>query len=320
MDSITQAVLGAAVGEALLGKRIGYKGALVGAIIATIPDLDVLLYLFYSKLDMLSIHRGLSHSILFNILLSFLLAFFLLRFKWTRGMAFSRLLILSSLALLTHVILDSFTAYGTQLFLPFSDVRVGFDSINVVDPMYTIPLMVGLFWTMFNRKEGKLTANGIGIIISSLYLFSTLILKEEMNDLLIKDISEQDIEYVDIMTIPVGIAGVKWYGVVKGENKIYLKKYDRTSSSKGAFQSFPINDELLEEVPDELAEKMRWFAKGFYTVSKVDENNLRVFNLQVDMRGVSESNGEQFPTAGYFLLSRSESGNWIMDSGTVMNE
>lgn len=41
MDSITQATLGAAIGQALLGKKIGGKAAVLGAILATIPDLDV---------------------------------------------------------------------------------------------------------------------------------------------------------------------------------------------------------------------------------------------------------------------------------------
>lgn len=58
MDSITQAVLGAAIGEAVLGEKTGSKGAILGAGIATIPDLDVALYLFFDKFEMLSIHRG----------------------------------------------------------------------------------------------------------------------------------------------------------------------------------------------------------------------------------------------------------------------
>ena len=62
MDSLTQATLGAAIGEALLGKKIGNKGAILGAIIATIPDLDVALKPFYSGLQNISIHRGYSHS------------------------------------------------------------------------------------------------------------------------------------------------------------------------------------------------------------------------------------------------------------------
>jgi inner membrane protein len=58
MDSLTQATLGAAIGEALLGKKIGNKGTILGAIIATIPDFDVALKPFYSNLQSISIHRG----------------------------------------------------------------------------------------------------------------------------------------------------------------------------------------------------------------------------------------------------------------------
>lgn len=43
MDSITQAVLGAAIGEAVLGQNIGKKGTFIGAAVATIPDLDLAL-------------------------------------------------------------------------------------------------------------------------------------------------------------------------------------------------------------------------------------------------------------------------------------
>lgn len=141
MDSLTQGVLGAAIGEAILGEKMGNKGALVGAIVATIPDLDVILYLFYDQFEMLSIHRGFSHSIVFSTLGAFLIAFILSKIKWFYNIKFRIQLLFSWLALFTHILLDTFTAYGTQLLLPFSDVRLGFDSINVVDPIYTVPLI-----------------------------------------------------------------------------------------------------------------------------------------------------------------------------------
>ena len=61
MDSLTQATLGAAVGEAVLGKKIGNKAAVIGAIIGTIPDLDVLLVPFFNEFQKISLHRGYSH-------------------------------------------------------------------------------------------------------------------------------------------------------------------------------------------------------------------------------------------------------------------
>jgi len=67
VDSLTQAALGAAIGQATLGRRIGKKAAVAGALVATIPDLDVLLRVFYNSYDMLRIHRGISHSLLFGV-------------------------------------------------------------------------------------------------------------------------------------------------------------------------------------------------------------------------------------------------------------
>lgn len=68
MDSLTQIVLGAAVGEAVLGKKIGNKAMLYGAIAGTIPDLDVISSFFTDTVTALEIHRGFTHSILFSVI------------------------------------------------------------------------------------------------------------------------------------------------------------------------------------------------------------------------------------------------------------
>ena len=67
MDSLTQIVLGAAVGEVVLGKKIGNRAMIWGAIGGTIPDLDVLANLFMNDLDAMSVHRGITHSIFFSV-------------------------------------------------------------------------------------------------------------------------------------------------------------------------------------------------------------------------------------------------------------
>ena len=72
MDSLSQAALGAAIGEAILGKKIGHKAAITGAVVGTVPDLDVLLIPFFNELQKISIHRGYSHSLLFCIVGAFL--------------------------------------------------------------------------------------------------------------------------------------------------------------------------------------------------------------------------------------------------------
>lgn len=76
MDSLTQIVLGAAVGEALLGKKLGNKAMLWGAIAGTIPDLDVYIKLFTDPITATELHRGISHSLFFSIIMAPILAWF----------------------------------------------------------------------------------------------------------------------------------------------------------------------------------------------------------------------------------------------------
>ncbi len=320
MDSITQGVLGAAIGEALLGKKIGHKGAIIGALVATIPDLDVLLFLFYNKFEMLSIHRGFSHSIVFSILVAFLIAFMLSKTKWTQGIPFKKLLLFSWLCLFTHMLLDAFTAYGTQLLLPFSDRRCGFDSINVVDPVYTIPLIIGLVFSLwlYKSKPNRGKFNHYGLIISSLYLIFTLLNKEGVKAAISARMAQENITYKSLLTMPVGTANINWYGVGKGQDSLYMVKYSIFSGTASSIEAFPIHDEYLDLIDSHIAEKMRWFAKGIYTVEK-EQEKIRIYNLQVDMRGIVKYEGKKAPTAGYFEVS-TQNGGTTFSSGTIKSK
>jgi len=300
MDSITQAVLGAAIGQSMLGNKIQKKGLILGAIIATIPDLDVILYLFYDSYEMLSIHRGISHSILFSFIGAFLITYLLSKWKLTKHISFLYLMLFSWLCLITHNLLDSFTAYGTQLFLPFNNNRVSFDSINVVDPLYTIPLIIGLILCI---RKNKPKLNHYGLLFSSLYLIFTLINKQHVESQFSSIFSSDKIEYNSLLTIPVGVANINWYGVSKSVDSIYMRKYSIFNTEYYETFSFPINEKYLNEVDKEVAEKMRWFSKGFYTVEKVNDK-IRIFNLQVDMRGVVNDKKHFAPTIGYFEISK----------------
>jgi len=317
MDSISQGVLGAAIGEAVLGKKVGNKGALFGAIIATIPDLDIILYLFYDKLEMLSIHRGFSHSIAFSFLGAFAIAFVLSKIKWLQTVKMSRLILLSWLCLFTHILLDTFTAYGTQLFLPFSNRRLGFDSINVVDPVFTIPLIIGLVLSLwvYRSSPKRSKYNNWGLTISSLYLIFTLVSKEIAISYVSTHFAKKNIEYNDLLTMPIDIASINWYGVAKGKDSIYMKKYAMFSNEDYPTDVFAINDHYLTEIDAKVADKMRWFAKGFYTVEK-ENGKIRVYNLQVDMRGVVKNGDRKAPTIGYFELENLN-GQTVFSSGNV---
>lgn len=155
MDSLTQIVLGAACGEAVLGKKIGNKALLFGAIGGTIPDLDVIVggIIHQNKIDAMLFHRGFMHSILFSVLAAFFFGWLVFKFYNTKKRidttSQSDWVRLFFWSLLTHPILDCFTPYGTQLFAPFSNYRVAFNNIAVVDPLYTVPFLVCIIVLMF---------------------------------------------------------------------------------------------------------------------------------------------------------------------------
>lgn len=317
MDSLTQAALGAAVGEAILGKKIGGKAALIGAIVGTIPDLDVLLTPFFSPLENLSIHRGYSHSVLFCILGALLIAYILSHLKVTKAEAYWRLWLLSFLGLFTHVLLDAFTTYGTQLFLPFTDWRVSFDSVNIVDPFYTVPLLAGVLFSVFRfAPDAKRRAlpNQIGLLVSTAYLLFTLANKAHIEHLFAAALAEQHIKFEKLLTVPVKVGNMIWYGVASDGKQLHMARYSMLASNTIEFESIPINDQLLEGVDPELVDRMKWFAQGFYAVAQ-EGRTIRFYNLQCDMQGIRQVDDYKAPTAFYFQIVPEMGGGYELSTG-----
>ena len=154
MDSLTQIVLGAGVAEAVAGKKMGNKAVLWGAVAGTIPDLDVFLRFFYHPIDAALVHRGFSHSLLFALLMGPLLGFVFFKL-YKQKYELKTWIWLFFLGIVTHPILDMFTNYGTQFLWPFN-FRITFNSVFVIDPLYTVPFMVCIIVAMtMNRENPK---------------------------------------------------------------------------------------------------------------------------------------------------------------------
>ncbi len=147
MDSITQGVLGAAAAQAVLKKRLPRGAGLIGAVGGVVPDLDVFIYSFSDPTVGWTFHRHFTHSLFFipfGGLLAALPFLFMKRYRDDK----KAVILAAIIGYATHAPLDMFTSYGTQLFWPFSNYRVALDWIPIVDPLYTIPLSIGVFLTM----------------------------------------------------------------------------------------------------------------------------------------------------------------------------
>jgi inner membrane protein len=221
MDSLTQIVLGAAVGEAVLGKKIGNRAMAWGAVAGTIPDLDVYMRYFTDQMTATEMHRGFSHSIVFSVLFAPVFGWLVSRYERLKD--FKAWSWLFFWAFVTHPILDAHTTWGTQLFWPF-DLRVAFKTIFVIDPVYTLPFLVFLILAM---RQKRTTAkrrfyNNLGLIISSCYLLLTFFLKWAAFVQFEKALEKRQIEYINIDTRPAPLNTILWSANVETEEAYLL--------------------------------------------------------------------------------------------------
>jgi inner membrane protein len=306
MDLITQTVLGAAVGEVVLGKKAGNKAIMWGAVGGLFPDLDVLITPFFSDVNGLFVHRGFSHSLVFAFLLAPLLGWLIYRihrkkmpithFDWTK---------LIFWAAFTHPFLDYLTTYGTGAFLPFSGYRVEFSTVGIVDIFYTIPLLLVLVVIMFFNRASLVRRRLIlGIVsLTSFYLAATVGNKIYMNSVFKDAFTEQNIEYKRFKTTPLPLTNFLWMGLAETESGYYMGLYSNFDNQKPQdFFFIPRNDHMLNDISEnkELIKLIR-FTKGFYHVNE-DNNGLYLADLRFGRMGIDNDAEYIFK----FYINRSE--------------
>ncbi len=268
MDSVSQFVLGAAVGGALLGPKIGRKALLWGGVIATVPDLDVFVPLG-DPVSNFTYHRSASHSLFVLTLLTPLLAWLMQRFHRSSPVSFKAWAGVVWLILVTHVLLDCFTVYGTQIFWPFWPDPVGWGTIFIVDPLYTLPLLVAVLGGLCLREPRRLRRwSNWGLAVSSLYLAFTVGAKLHVDRVVAGSLAEQDIPYRQFMTVPSYFNTILWRTVVMTDEGYLEGFYSLTDPEpRIGFRAYPSQPRLLAQVGDSwAAQRLAWFTKGFYRV------------------------------------------------------
>jgi inner membrane protein len=288
MDSVTQLVFGAACGEAVLGKKVGRKALVWGAVLGTLPDLDVFIPLGDPVNDFVY-HRGFSHSLILLALLSPMIAWLISKIHPDTKRYYSRWVLLTFLVLEASVLLDLLTIYGTQIFWPFDTTPRAIPVLFIIDPLFTLPVLSGVLAALVLKRNHPLghRLNSVGLFLSLAYLVWAFGVGELVEHKVREKLARQEVSYSQFITSPAPFTALLWrvVGIDKDRYfETYISLFDRGTPLFVEF--YPRNLALMagiEEHPPVV--KLKWFTRGYYAFSTVNEDI-----VMTDLRMGSEPN------------------------------
>lgn len=272
MDSITQATLGAACGELVLGRRIGSRGILWGALLGTLPDLDVVVYPWLDGVDRLLWHRGISHSLLLSVAAAPV-------FGWLVGRAHRGRVPLplatwfALLAFTTHVLIDCFTVYGTQVLEPFASTRVAWNNLFIIDPAFTLPMLGALVVAPWLERAApaRIRLVAVGVAVSAVYVLWSLAAKAIVDRRFEREIAARGLPAQRWMSAPMPMTTLYWRCVVDAGEALWIAHvsvFDREAPL--AWRRVARGERLVDDLRGTRAlEAVRWFSGGYW-VARLD--------------------------------------------------
>jgi inner membrane protein len=270
MDSLSQIALGAAVGVATMGRRSAvWKAALWGAVAGTLPDLDVFID-HGDPIRNMVLHRAESHAPLWLTLFSLPFAAVIARLhgEWAQ---WRRWWLAMWLALVTHPLLDAMTVYGTQLGLPFTDHPYGVGSVFIIDPLYTLPLLLGGLWALVSRGSGAgLKANLSGLALSTAYLGWGVLAQQQVDRMARTSLAAQGIVAERLLVTPTAFNTLLWRVVAVGAEHYHEGFYSLLDPAPTVvFDRFDLGMGLAREVQGiEGVQRIASFSHGFYKLQQ----------------------------------------------------
>ena len=265
MDSLTQAVLGAALQGTVLGRIQGRRSLLYGAMLATLPDLDVAIR-YADPVSSMTYHRGFSHSLFvltgLALLLTWLTLLVVRKRRPDAGYSGPRVFLALWLVLITHPLLDAFTVYGTQLLWPFQPTPQSWAAVFIIDPLYTVPLLLGVIYAAVRGMTARVTTLlGALLLFSTAYLGFGLLSKNLAEQRFHAALRAQQIEVTQLRAVPMPFNTLLWRVIAKTPDGEYYEGVSGLFDSDAPeWQRQPLNltaANILQEAP--LHQRLRWF-------------------------------------------------------------
>ena len=217
MDPLTHAVMGATVAAFVAQEEDMRRAALVGAVAGVLPDLDVLISDANDPLLQLETHRQFSHSLLMAPVIGAVVAV-AARFM-LKSTSIVRLWTFATLAVLSACLLDAGTSYGTQLLWPFNTERIAWNVVAVVDPVFTLLVIVSLV-VLLLRRSGTIAA--VGVALAGLYLVSASV-QNQRAEWAVRSLADQRAHTIEAIHVKPTIANqIVWRSVYKADGRFWV--------------------------------------------------------------------------------------------------
>ena len=278
MDPLTQGTVGAVLPQALSKKNLGVV-ALLGFLSGMAPDLDIFIRSSTDPLLSLEYHRQFTHSLVFIPFGGLICALFLfVVFKKISPFNFKKTWLYCTLGYGTHGLIDACTSYGTLLFWPFSDIRIAWNNISIIDPLFTIPLILLIALATIKKKN---VYSKIALGWAVIYLMIGMYLHNVAINVG-KEIAEQRGHTITRIKAKPSFGNlILWKTIYETDNQFYVdatnllfNKIIPGESIKKLNQEedFPWLKEESQQYKD--VERFKWFSNDFLAVNPQNKNQI----------------------------------------------
>lgn len=277
MDPLSQASLGASLSQSFAkDKSKQFSALVIGMLAGMAPDLDVFIRSDTDPLLFLEFHRQFTHSLVFIPIGALVCALVFYPFARTK-LSFGKIYLFSFLAYATHGLLDGCTSYGTQLLWPFSNSRIAWNTVSIIDPLFTLPVII-LVMLAAIRKNNRYAQ--IGFIYAVLFLSLGVIQKSRAEAVIVELAKQRGHQIQRTLIKPSFGNRFVWKLIYEHDNRYYvdavkllrnprlitgssIKKLDMQRD----FPWLPENSLQRKDI-----ERFRWFSDDFLAISPHREN------------------------------------------------
>lgn len=286
MDSVTQFALGAVVGAVTLGPKIGpRKAIIIGGLMGTVPDLDTFLP-SDDPVSSFTSHRGATHSLIIQALVTPLFAEPLVRFF--KGLRDHRMRIYLAVYLMfaTHALIDAITIYGTRLLYPVIDTPFGVGSVFIIDPLYTLPLMLIVLWGLASSSYSFKLAIWAkrAFVISTAYMLISIPLQQIAEAKAVKILEDRGIKPERILTVAAPFTTLYWKTIAIDGNR-YINLYSSIFGGEDSVTAYvhPRRADLVSCLStNHNFQELRAFNKGIFSLA-IDGDEVVMSDLRMGL-------------------------------------